>query len=515
MSLRCLIYIRKSNESEDRQVLSIPAQEEELTNLKKSMNLVIVGEPIIEAKSAKQPGRPGFNMMMEQINSGKADAIICWHLDRLARNPVDGGSIIWALGEKTIQKIITPVGSYTGTSDTKFMMSVIFGMATKYSDDLSANVLRGNKKALNLGLWINRPKLGYIRDRDTREIIPDPKRFDLVKEMWRLRIAGTPTLKILQLSHEWGLVTPRRRTMGGKTLSVSQIYRIFSDPFYAGIMLCKGETYEGKHQPMISRLEYEKVQNMMQKNSGNLPKPKWHNFTYRGMLHCGLCGAMVTAENTTNRHGKKYVYYHCCRKNKKYGYCEERSIEEKSLEEQVEFFIKKLILPQKVINFTLKQLEKIHLGLDETLLREEKSLRGRLVKIEQRLVRLRELFVDNEVTKDEYKEDREKWLKEKYKVEENLENIPTTKKLIEPLYKSFSLLNKANFDFHSANSEEKRTLLKAVSSNLVLRDKKVLIEAKKPFSLYTNFESFPKLCTWWEHVRTPLVEYAFEEALKK
>src|SRR5882724_2662256 len=83
-------YCRKSSEAEDRQVISIESQIGELRRLAEKQGLSGV-EILTEARSAKAPGRPVFNEMMQRIYRGDAQGVICWKLDRLARNPIDGG----------------------------------------------------------------------------------------------------------------------------------------------------------------------------------------------------------------------------------------------------------------------------------------------------------------------------------------------------------------------------------------------------------------------------------------
>src|SRR3989338_4774568 len=124
------LYVRKSTDVEDKQVLSIEAQLNELRSLAKRDGLQIVAE-FVEKRTAKMPGRPIFNEMVQRIQRGEAQGIICWKLDRLARNPVDGGQVQWLLQENVIQHIRTHNQSYY-SSDNVLMMSVEFVMANQY-----------------------------------------------------------------------------------------------------------------------------------------------------------------------------------------------------------------------------------------------------------------------------------------------------------------------------------------------------------------------------------------------
>ena len=90
------LYARKSTDVEDKQMRSIEDQIAELRAFAKQENLNIV-DVFIEKQNAKIPGRQIFGEMLKKIEHGEADGILAWHPDRLARNSVDGGQIIYLI----------------------------------------------------------------------------------------------------------------------------------------------------------------------------------------------------------------------------------------------------------------------------------------------------------------------------------------------------------------------------------------------------------------------------------
>jgi DNA invertase Pin-like site-specific DNA recombinase len=121
-SIKYFLYARKSSEAEDRQAASIDAQKDELMKIAKDQGLHIL-DILEESQSAKKPGRKVFNSMLERIYKGEANGILCWKLDRLARNPVDGGQISWMLQQSAISQIVTFGRTYYPTDNVLMMLA--------------------------------------------------------------------------------------------------------------------------------------------------------------------------------------------------------------------------------------------------------------------------------------------------------------------------------------------------------------------------------------------------------
>jgi site-specific DNA recombinase len=309
--MKYLIYCRKSTDTEDKQVLSLDSQEAELTRIAGAQGLQVV-EILRESMSAKEVGRPVFNRMLKMISSGKADAILCWKLDRLARNMVDGGSVMDLL-QKSVIKEIRTYESVHAPSDNVLMLAVHFGMANQYIRDLSANVKRGNRAKLERGEWPNHAPFGYTNDKATKTVKVNKQQAKYVARAYELYATGGYTLKqVRDVLYQEGL-----RTATGNRFSANQIHRFFTSKFYLGLMERDGVVYLGKHKPIIPSALYDRAQDVLH---GRLhPKPKKHFYSARGFLQCGSCGCALTCDTQ-----KGYMYYYCtngkgvCEEHKKY-----------------------------------------------------------------------------------------------------------------------------------------------------------------------------------------------------
>ena len=167
------LYARKSTEDDDHQIMSIEAQIFELREFANREELEIL-EEFTESKSAKKPGREKFNEMMKKIEQSDGVGILTWHPDRLARNSVDDGKIIYLVDTQKIISLRFPTFWFEPTPQGLFMLQVAFGQSKYYSDNLIENIKRGIRQKLRRGEWLTKAPFGYINNPKTRKIEPDP-----------------------------------------------------------------------------------------------------------------------------------------------------------------------------------------------------------------------------------------------------------------------------------------------------------------------------------------------------
>ena len=242
------LYARKSTDEPDRQILSIEAQIIELKEFAVKEHLNIV-KTFIESQTAKEPGRPIFNEMLLQIERGETEGILAWHPDRLARNSVDGGRIIFLLDTEKIQSLKFPTFWFESTPQGKFMLNIAFGQSKYYIDNLSENVKRGLRQKVRRGEYPGVAPTGYLNNRLTKKMVPDPERFHFIKKLFELYATSKYSLESAKLSiTEAGL-----KSRNEKPLHKSNIQMILQNPFYYGAFKFNGELYQGNHKPLISK----------------------------------------------------------------------------------------------------------------------------------------------------------------------------------------------------------------------------------------------------------------------
>jgi site-specific DNA recombinase len=478
--MRYFLYCRKSSETEDRQVQSLESQQRELMRRFGGADAIEIVEILEESKSAQSLGRPVFNAMMARIEKGEARGIIAWAPDRLARNSMDGGRIIYSLDQGVLRDLKFATYTYENNSQGKFMLSVMFGQSKYYSDALGENVLRGNRTKIENGWRPNLAPIGYLNDRNTRTIVRDPVHFPLIRRLFDYMLTGSHTPRQLAFiaRDEWHFRTPVRRKIGGVPLCMSSLYKILSNPFYAGLIVWNGQTSPGKHEAVVTPDEFDRVRRLLQQPSRI--RPKTYVFPFTGLIHCGACGRILTAEHKRNRQGHRYIYYHCT-KSRLGNRCLEPSIEAHDLDRQIATHLQSIILPEVFTTWLSKALKADHAIDTELSGAVRASLEAALGAVRNQLSELTDLRLRGLLDDAEFIERRRTLQEKALKLQAKVDAPDVSGKSIEPFFDLIWASNQAVDLYRDADDATKRIIVKTVLSNPLLRGKKLNVQAAKPF----------------------------------
>jgi len=471
--MKYFLYIRKSTDEDDRQVLSLESQEFELNEFARREHL-IVAETFRESQTAKCPGRPVFNQMLDRMERGEAEGILAWHPDRLARNSVDGGRIIYFVDSLKITALKFPTFWFEATPQGKFMLSIAFGQSKYFVDNLSENTKRGLRQKLRRGEWPGWAPLGYLNDQLKHNIMKDDERFRLVKKLFELYATGNYSMKDLQnTAKSFGLFGK-----SGKVLSVSLIAHTLSNPFYYGIFRYNGELHEGKHEPMISKTLFDKCSQVM----ANKSQPKKRHIaqtTLRGLLNCKDCGCAITSEIQKGHH-----YYRC---TKKRGNCGNGYIREELLVDQINDVLQKVSLPPSWADLMLAKLETEREQEKQDGKTFAQNLKLQIEDFNNRIEKLLDAHLDGLIPKDEYTTKKQKILNQKIDLEEKLRDFEQKgNHWLEPMRQFILDSKQAVIIASEENLEDKKNFLKKIGSNPLLATRTLLFFPKKSWEILWN-----------------------------
>lgn len=390
---RYCLYARKSSESDERQAMSIESQINEMRTLAEREYLFIK-EIRQESHSAKSSGlRPVFNQLLIDIRAGEFDAILTWAPDRLSRNAGDLGTLVDLMDQGKLHTIRTFSQSFSNNPNEKFLLMILCSQAKLENDNRGINVKRGMKAKCEAGFRPNMAPLGYLNVMNYNRISYveiDNERAPIIRQMFhRAGEEGHSGKTIKKWLDRIGFTT---RT--GKLIALSKVYKSLKNPFYYGEFEFGGKIYKGKHEPLITKELFTKVQLQLV-----APDKEWNKkvFPFRSLCYCGTCGGRVTAEEKykTNKSGgvRKYIYYHCGR-HIDYD-CDEAYINEEDLIQQLIIHIDEIKLHEVELARYLKQdIDKFHRLRNEVL--NQEIISGKLIELDY------EAF--NHVNKDMAKE---------------------------------------------------------------------------------------------------------------
>ncbi len=481
MKTKFFLYARKSSEPEDRQTMSIEAQLFELNQLAEREKLTIL-ETFIESKSAKDPGRKEFARMIAKIHESKEPVgILAWHPDRLARNSIDGGQIIYLIDIEKIAALRFSSFWFEPTPQGLFMLQVAFGQSKYYSDNLSENVKRGIRQKLRRGEYGQIAPIGYVNNPKTKNIEPEPLKSKIIQRIYKEFAEGKHSIESAR--HRLGFFGILSKS--GKPISHSVMHFVLTNPLYTGVIVSKGESYEGKFQPLISRATFEAVQAKLKEASKPKKLKRQHHFAASGLLKCAECGSAISAQFAKGN-GGTYRYYRC---TKKKGKCSQSYLREDLMQDQLHELVQMVTLPEGWGHKMLAQVDAWQMEEQKSIIAFAQTVEAKLKETEQRLDKLINAFLDDTIDKSAYLQKKDELVKLKLELIQKKADFGQKGKLwVEPLRGWLDTLQNAERLNEKPDFTEIKTFLEKIGTNRFLQDKKVCMDWIAPYDLISKYK---------------------------
>ncbi len=239
--------------------------------------------------------------------------------------------------------------------------------------------------------------------RQVNGIAVDEERAPLIKQAFEMYANGDYSIDRLQeVVADLGL---QARPLGRKAateLSTSHLHRMLRDPYYIGIVNYKSETFQGRHQPIISADLFERVQKVLDDRSARGQRDRVLYHYLKGLLYCERCRAsgrtsrLVYTEARGN--GGTYAYYLCLARQR--GECDLPHLPVLDVEWYILDHYAKLGLPPKFLNYIREAIDLAMADAQAHVRGMYTTYRKKLDKLAQQEERLLDLASDGELAPD-------------------------------------------------------------------------------------------------------------------
>lgn len=313
---RAVIYARYSSHSQNER--SIEGQLQDCYAYAERCGLTVVGEYIDRATTGTNDGRAEFQRMIADAAKKQFKYIIVYKLDRFARNRYDSAIYKNKL-KKFDVRVVSAMEQISDSPEGIILESVLEGMAEYYSANLSQNVKRGMRIALQNKTFIGGvPPYGYkVVD---KHVEIDERTAPIAKMIFKKYAEGVPKVDIIRELNEKGC-----KSSTGVAFSTNSLQNMFNNKKYMGIHMVDGEEADGIYPPIVDKATFEKVQERAAKNKRTPGAQKAKvDYLLQSKAFCGYCGAPMVGDSGTSRHGIRYYYYSCAGHKKNTKSCQKK-----------------------------------------------------------------------------------------------------------------------------------------------------------------------------------------------
>ena len=444
------IYLRISRDDEDKAESDSIHNQRELLKafIEKDPSLELAREFVDDGYSGTNYNRPGFQKMMEMVQSKKIDCIIVKDLSRLGRNYIETGRYIDQVFPELGVRFISVNDNYDSFNDYSDAEGIIIPFKNLINDSYCRDISMKIRSQLDVkrksgkfvGPWAG---YGYKKDpKDKAHLVIDDKAADIVRLIFDMTLEGYSPCRIADKLNEMGVLTPLQyKRANGYNCNVGywkgeepiwvapMVWRILTNELYIGNMV-QGKNrkinYKVKksrpvdeedwiriantHEPIVAKEVFDRVQEVLKADTRTSPNREIVS-PLAGFIKCGDCGQNMVIR-TRKKGNRRYVYY-TCSTAKAGGDCSHHPINAEKLEKIV------LAAVQKQIQILLDTGKLIEEGdelprmthrvkvLDEQI----KTMEDEIERYQEMKDRLYEDYKEEIIDRDDYEGLRQRFIK--------------------------------------------------------------------------------------------------------
>ena len=312
---------------------SIPAQREANQRKADELGARIVREFADAGESARSADRDGLQDMLAFIAATRVQFCLVHKLDRLARNRADDVKIHEALLAAGVT-LVSATESIDQTPSGMLVHGIMSSIAEFYSRNLATEVTKGLTQKVAQGGTPMRAPIGYLnvrrtdeQGREIRTVEVDPERAPLIRWAFETYAQGETSVSgLLRDLTARGLTTVPSPKRPSKPLGKNTLYKLLTNPYYAGVIRYKGGLYPGAHEPIVEPALFDTVQSLLRARTAKMTRHVQHAHHLKGLLHCGTCGSRMLLDFATNPRGTTYAYFVCSGRAAKKTNCTRRAV---------------------------------------------------------------------------------------------------------------------------------------------------------------------------------------------
>lgn len=478
---------------------SIPAQREANKKKAASLGALVVKEFVDRGASARSADRPELQKMLEYVadSTNRVDYVIVHKVDRLARNRGDDVDITRVL-QKAGVKLVSSTESIDESPSGILLHGIMSSIAEFYSRNLANEVIKGlSQKAKNGGTNYRAP-LGYKnvrtvddKGREDRTVVVDEERAPLMKMAFEYYATGDWTISDLaeHLALR-GLVTMATPKIPSKPIDRGALNKLLINPYYKGLVYFQGALYPGKHEPLVDKTTWQKVQDVL---AAHVNGERTRTFPHylKSTVYCGNCGSRLIIHNTKNHAGVIYPYFVCAGRHSKRTDCKQKAVLIDEVARQIEKLYERISISKDL----RQQLEdwinqKIKTSADE-FDKERTRLEREKDKLERKRQKLLEAHYAEAIPLDLLKTEQETIAKALMNIDTEINSHDTHYEVLQDnLKQAFDLIEDCGRAYKLAPDNIKRMFNQAIFDKiLVYSEGTVSPQFNEPFKVLINLKN--------------------------